>query len=104
MTTLHLTLKMTTAQVVETSVTNNSLSKGYNHDKPITELHLGLNHLPLSRFVSMMPDGTVFIAFCFVLRIVDALGGAGCEVAAFALIAKEFPENIGTYMVNISLL
>ena len=27
MTTLHLTLKMTTAQVVETSVTNNSLSK-----------------------------------------------------------------------------
>ena len=36
---LHLTLKMTTAQVVEKSVTNNSLSKGYphpeDHDKPI---------------------------------------------------------------------
>ena len=30
-TTLHLTLKMTTAQVVETSVNNNSLSKGYPH-------------------------------------------------------------------------
>ena len=29
--TLHLTLKMTTAQVVETSVTNNSLSKDYPH-------------------------------------------------------------------------
>ena len=28
---LHLTLKMTTAQVVETSVTNNSLSKDYLH-------------------------------------------------------------------------
>ena len=41
MTTLHLTLKMTTAQVVEMSVTNNSLSKDYLHpddqDKPITE-------------------------------------------------------------------
>ena len=41
--TLHLTLKMTTAQVVETSVTNNSLSKDYlnpdNHDKPITIYH-----------------------------------------------------------------
>ena len=40
-TTLHLTLKMTTAQVVETSVTNNSLSKDYphlhDHDKPITD-------------------------------------------------------------------
>ena len=38
--TLHLTLKMTTAQVVEMSVTNNSLSKDYphpeDHDKPIT--------------------------------------------------------------------
>ena len=29
--TLHLTLKMTTAQVVETSVTNNSLSEDYSH-------------------------------------------------------------------------
>ena len=30
-TTLHLTLKMTTVQIVETSVTNNSLSKDYLH-------------------------------------------------------------------------
>ena len=30
-TTLHLILKMTTAQVVATSVTNNSLSKDYPH-------------------------------------------------------------------------
>ena len=30
-TTLHLTLQMTAAQAVETSVTNNSLSKGYSH-------------------------------------------------------------------------
>ena len=38
---LHLTLKMTTTQVVETSVTNNSLSKDYphsdNHAKQITD-------------------------------------------------------------------
>ena len=31
MTTLHLTLKMTTAQLVEMSVTNSSLSKDYPH-------------------------------------------------------------------------
>ena len=40
-TTLHLTLKMTTAQVVETSVSTNSLSKDYsrpdNHVKHITD-------------------------------------------------------------------
>ena len=48
--TLHLTLKMTTAQVVEMSVTNNSLSKDYphpdDHIKQITEIPLGSNHLP----------------------------------------------------------
>ena len=37
MTTLHLTLKMTTAQVVETSVTNNSLSKDYPHPEDHTK-------------------------------------------------------------------
>ena len=41
LTTLHLTLKMTTAQVVKTSVTNNSLSKDYphpdDHAKQITD-------------------------------------------------------------------
>ena len=40
-TTLHLTLKTTTAQVVKTSVTNNSLSKDYlhpdDHAKQITD-------------------------------------------------------------------
>ena len=39
--TLHLTLKMSTAQAVETSVTNNSLSKDYphpdDHAKQITD-------------------------------------------------------------------
>ena len=41
-TTLHLTLKMTTAQVVETSVTNNSLSKGYPHlDDHIKQITVG---------------------------------------------------------------
>ena len=40
-TTLHLTLKISTAQVIETSVTNNSLSEGYphpdDHAKQITD-------------------------------------------------------------------
>ena len=39
--TLHLTLKITTAQVVKTSVTNNSFSKDYphldNHAKQIND-------------------------------------------------------------------
>ena len=47
---LHLPLKMTTAQVVETSVTNNSLSQDYphldDHAKQITDTPV-LNHLPM---------------------------------------------------------
>ena len=35
-TTLHLALRMTTAQEVETSVTNNSLSKDYHITRTIT--------------------------------------------------------------------
>ena len=38
MTMLLLTLKLTTAQVVETSVTNNSLSKDYPHPDDHTKL------------------------------------------------------------------
>ena len=42
--TLHLTLKMTTAQVVKTLVTNNSLSKDYlhpdDHAKQITDISM----------------------------------------------------------------
>ena len=49
-TTLHLTLKMTIAQVVETSVTNKSLSKDYlhpdDHNKPITESIIGSSKFP----------------------------------------------------------
>ena len=48
-TTLHLTLKMTTAQVVETSVTNNSLSEDHphpdDHARQTTDTS-GFKHLP----------------------------------------------------------
>ena len=54
-TTLHLTLKMTTAQVVETSVTNNSLSKDYphpdNHAKQTTDT---LGFKPFTAIYSVM--------------------------------------------------
>ncbi|KAJ7334327.1 hypothetical protein OS493_014637 [Desmophyllum pertusum] len=47
-------------------------------------------------FVSMLPKGVVFVVFCFVLRIVMALGGAAADTASFAIVAGEFGTNIGT--------
>ena len=49
-TTLHLILKMTTTQVVETSVTNSSLSKDYPHpDHQARQTSIILLHLPTSQ-------------------------------------------------------
>ena len=56
-TTLHLTLKMTTAQAVETSVTNNSLSKDYlhpdDHAKQIIYYYYYYHHHHYHYFVYM---------------------------------------------------
>ena len=78
-TTLNLTLKMTTAQVIETSVTNNSLSKDYlcldDHAKQITDslgfkpfATLSFNvgglhqHFPSSSIFTMFPHGKKFVS------------------------------------------
>ena len=42
-TTLHLTLKITTTQVDETSVTNSSLSKDYDYAKEVTGVVIALS-------------------------------------------------------------
>ena len=59
--TLHLTLKMTTAQVVKTSVTNNSLSKDYphpdDHAKQITDTPGFRAHCSFSLFFKAFWQG-----------------------------------------------
>ena len=51
----------------------------------------------------MMPDGAVFIAFCFLLRFVEAVAGTGMETAYYIIVAVEFQDKIATVMV-ISIL
>ncbi|KAK3737259.1 hypothetical protein QZH41_019870 [Actinostola sp. cb2023] len=52
-------------------------------------------------FVDLMPSGAVYIVFCFILRIVSAVGGAMSDVAIFAIVAGEFPTNLGAVMVKL---
>ena len=47
----------------------------------------------------MLPKGALFIVFCFLLRIVMAVGGAGADTACFAVVAGNFGENLGMVMV-----
>ncbi|XP_002732493.1 MFS-type transporter SLC18B1-like [Saccoglossus kowalevskii] len=47
-------------------------------------------------FLIRLDKGTEFIVFCFVVRSIEAVGSAASATAAFAIIAKTFPENIAT--------
>ena len=53
------------------------------------------------RFVSMLPKGVVFVVFCFLLRVVMAMGGAAADTASFAIVAGEFGNSIGTVTVRV---
>jgi hypothetical protein len=45
-----------------------------------------------------------FIVLSFLIRIVEALGNAAFLTASFAIIAKEFPDNVATTFVSISTI
>jgi len=58
--------------------------------------------IPLSffpRFLDRIQDHTVFILLSFILRILEALGGAAVCTASFTIIALEFPNSIATTFV-----
>lgn len=42
----------------------------------------------------------LFITLAFAIRIIEAVGNAAFLTASFAIIAKEFPDNIGTTFVS----
>ncbi|XP_076456374.1 MFS-type transporter SLC18B1-like [Babylonia areolata] len=42
------------------------------------------------------PPGTVFVAMCFLVRTVEALGASAFITASFAIIANEFPTHVST--------
>lgn len=42
-----------------------------------------------------------FIVLSFLIRIVEAMGNAAFLTASFAIIAKEFPDNVATTFVSI---
>lgn len=41
-------------------------------------------------------NGKVFLGLSFALRIIEACGNSGFLTGSFAMIAKEFPENVAT--------
>lgn len=47
------------------------------------------------------PDHTWFISLAFTIRIIEAMGNAAFLTASFAIIAKEFPDNVATTFASL---
>ena len=52
------------------------------------------------RFLDKCPDGTVFVVMCFVSRSIEANGCSMLSTASFAIMAKTFPNNVGSAIVS----
>lgn len=50
-----------------------------------------------------VPEGTVFITLCFIVRSIDALGFAGAMTSTFAMTAKIFPDNVATVLGSLEI-
>ncbi|XP_052085589.1 MFS-type transporter SLC18B1-like isoform X2 [Mytilus californianus] len=47
-------------------------------------------------YIDTGSDNITFIIYCFLLRIILAIGCCGLQTASFALVAKEFPDSVAT--------
>ncbi|CAC5383193.1 unnamed protein product [Mytilus coruscus] len=47
-------------------------------------------------YIDTSSDNITFIIYCFLLRIILAIGCCGLQTAGFALVAKEIPDSVAT--------
>ncbi|NWX47180.1 S18B1 protein, partial [Steatornis caripensis] len=50
-----------------------------------------------------VPSGPMFIALCFLVRAMDAVGFAAAMTASFSILAKAFPNNIATVLGSLEI-
>ncbi|XP_055015651.1 MFS-type transporter SLC18B1 isoform X3 [Boleophthalmus pectinirostris] len=50
-----------------------------------------------------VPAGPPFIALCFIVRSIDALGFAAAMTSSFAMTAKIFPNNVATVLGSLEI-
>ncbi|XP_054553821.1 MFS-type transporter SLC18B1 isoform X2 [Talpa occidentalis] len=53
--------------------------------------------------LDQVPDGPVFVAMCFVVRIADAVSFAAAITASFSILAKAFPNNVATVLGSLEV-
>lgn len=55
---------------------------------------------PARRLLDKVNGHFPFIVLSFLIRIIEAMGNAAFLTASFAIIAKEFPDNVATTFVS----
>ncbi|KAM8790323.1 MFS-type transporter SLC18B1 isoform 3-T3 [Rhynchonycteris naso] len=53
--------------------------------------------------LDQVPEGPIFIAMCFLLRIIDAISFAAAITASFAILIKAFPNNVATVLGSLEI-
>lgn len=48
-----------------------------------------------------VPEGPIFIAMCFLVRMADAVSFAAAITASFSILAKAFPNSVATVLTLI---
>ncbi|XP_059907225.1 MFS-type transporter SLC18B1-like [Gadus macrocephalus] len=54
-------------------------------------------------FLDRAPSGSVFIALCFIVRSIDAIGFAAAATSSIALASKVFPNNVATVLGSLEM-
>ncbi|XP_006885076.1 PREDICTED: MFS-type transporter SLC18B1 [Elephantulus edwardii] len=53
--------------------------------------------------LDQLPDGPIFIAMCFLVRVADAVSFAAAITASFSILAKAFPNNVATVLGSLEI-
>ncbi|XP_029799092.1 MFS-type transporter SLC18B1 [Suricata suricatta] len=53
--------------------------------------------------LDQVPEGPMFIAMCFLVRIADAVSFAAAITASFSILAKAFPHNVAMVLGSLEL-
>ncbi|XP_053769588.1 MFS-type transporter SLC18B1 isoform X2 [Desmodus rotundus] len=53
--------------------------------------------------LDQVPEGPVYIALCFLVRITDAISFAAAITASFSILTKTFPNNVATVLGSLEI-
>ncbi|KAM9234708.1 LOW QUALITY PROTEIN: MFS-type transporter SLC18B1 [Dugong dugon] len=53
--------------------------------------------------LDQVPEGPIFIAVCFLVRVVDAISFTGTLTASFSILVKAFPNNVATVLGSLEI-